>query len=433
MKKEFKRRSCIPALVLCSALLLSLSVTAASNDPMNINQLSKQVAHQADLLNQQSKELTKLKKQIAYVQHHNQNNASIKRTSLLGWESGPYSAKISGQVNMAGMMSDDGYSRDLYFVTNSITSNRIKLETTVQNTPDFSIGSVMDLGLNVNPGSSVSQVSKNGSNNTDFRKIEIIFNSKKLGKVSLGKGQTASDDTAQSDLSGTDVVTYSKIDDNGSGIFFRKKNEVPGSSFTRNPTVGDVFDNLDGQSRQTRVRYDTPLFNGFSFATSYMTNYIYDFALRYLNTFPWFQLQSALAYVSSHSTISSSTGTLKGNQFDGSVSVLFNCGFNVTYAGGKFNTSTFNRQSPYFHFIKIGYLAQLNRLGKTGFSVNYSLHRHFNVNSDRAKSYGAEIVQHLSRDNTEIYISYQEYDLYRIANSYYPVALALVGARYKFG
>ncbi len=436
MKKEFifcHHRALISTLIFCSSSTLCFSTFAATSYTAKVNQLSRQVARQNYVLKQQSKELQNLKKQVSYVQHNNPKNSSVKRTSLLGWQSGPFNAKISGQVNMAGMISDDGHSSNLYFVTNSISNNRLRLETKVQNTPDFSIGSMIELGFKVNPGSNVSQVNKSGTNSTDYRRVEIMFNSKKLGKVSLGKGSTASDSSAQADLSGTDVVSYSKVDDNGSGIFFRNAQETKGMPFTGNPTVGDVYNNLDGQSRQNRVRYDTPTFHGFTFATSYMANYVYDFALSYLNTFSWVKLKAAIAYVSAHSTISSSTGTLKGNQIDGSISALFNCGFNITYAAGKFRTGTNNRQNPYFHFVKLGYLAALNHLGKTAFSINYNFSRHFNANTDKGESYGAAVVQNLTHYNTELYVSWQKFILDRINSHYNAVNLFMMGARYKFG
>ena len=75
----------------------------------------------------------------------------------------------------------------------------------------------------------------------------------------------------------------------------------------------------------------------------------------------------------------------------------------------------------------------MNHLGKTGFSINYNIHRHFNVNTDKGESYGAEVAQHLERYNTELYASWQKYVLDRVGSHFHPVELILVGARYKFG
>lgn len=432
------------AMLFCSAGLLSAAGTLSAmtdNSAQQISVLNQRIAQQETLLQQQSASLRTLKRQVLAISRSGRPAARSKSkaavsflpTSLFAWKYGDVSAKLSGQINMAGMLSDDGYSRDLFFVTNSNSNNRLKLTTTVQPTDDFSVGSIIEFGFKVNSGSSVSQTNKSGSSSTDFRKFDIVFNWKKLGKVSLGKGDTASNESAESDLSGTDVASYSSLDENGASLYFRKTNEVKGSLYTSNPTIGDVFESLDGLSRKTRVRYDTPTFYGFSLATSYMTDYIYDFALHYLNTFPWFKIQGAVAYTSSHASISSATGTMKGRQIDGSVSVLLNSGFNVSYAAGRFWTGTTGRQDPFFHFVKLGYIAKWFAMGSTALSVNYNFHRHFDVNTDRAKSYGAEMVQKLTRYNTELYANWQKFRLTRINDRYKPISMILVGARYKFG
>jgi hypothetical protein len=71
------------------------------------------------------------------------------------------------------------------------------------------------------------------------------------GKISLGKGSTPSDGTAELDLSKTDVVQYSGIADIMGGLKFRDSNDDLTSI-----KVEDAFFNLDGLSRKNRVRYD---------------------------------------------------------------------------------------------------------------------------------------------------------------------------------
>ena len=81
----------------------------------------------------------------------------------------------------------------------------------------------------------------------------------------LGKGETASDDTAYADLSATTIAGRSSVQDIGGGLFFRNKN----TDLLTAIQVRNVFNGLDGFSRRNRFRYNTPSFHGLMIATSF--------------------------------------------------------------------------------------------------------------------------------------------------------------------
>jgi hypothetical protein len=91
------------------------------------------------------------------------------------------------------------------------------------------------------------------------RWAEISLDSKRFGKIALGKGDTASNNAAEVDLSRIDVVQYSDIAYMAGGLQFRQTN---GDTLT-GVSVSDAFNNLDGLNRRSRLRYDTPTFSGF--------------------------------------------------------------------------------------------------------------------------------------------------------------------------
>jgi hypothetical protein len=113
-----------------------------------------------------------------------------------------------------------------------------------------------------------------------------------LGKLSIGQGDTASNGTAEVDLSGTDLIGYSSVSDMAGGILFYN-NTTQSLSTTK---VGSAFSNMDGMSRDDRVRYDTPDFSGFYASSSFIADDAIDLAIRYSGKFPGFKLAGALAY-----------------------------------------------------------------------------------------------------------------------------------------
>src|SRR5205823_12420333 len=63
------------------------------------------------------------------------------------------------------------------------------------------------------------------------------------------------------------------------------------------PAVGSVFNFFGGLVRDARIRYDTPVWEGLQFSTSYVDGGAYDAALRLGRSFEGFRLIAAVAGV----------------------------------------------------------------------------------------------------------------------------------------
>lgn len=86
---------------------------------------------------------------------------------------------------------------------------------------------------------------------------------------------------------------------------------------------------FDGLSRQNRVRYDTPNFNGFSFAGSINQGNASEIAVRYKGDFGSSKFGAALFSV----TAADVSSTVDGNDITGgSASILLKSGLNFTVA-----------------------------------------------------------------------------------------------------
>jgi hypothetical protein len=87
----------------------------------------------------------------------------------------------------------------------------------------LTIGSRIELAIAPNESGDVSQGNEESDDFFDQRWAEVSLASKRFGKLSLGKGDTASNNSAQVDLSKTDVVQYASIADMAGGLLFRRQ------------------------------------------------------------------------------------------------------------------------------------------------------------------------------------------------------------------
>ncbi len=337
---------------------------------------------------------------------------------------------VSGQVNRGVLYGDNGDQEDVFFVDNDNSGTRFRFVATGTLNDDISAGAVIelqfesnsttDIRFNANGGTGGTPIG-GGANGVGERKAEVYFNSKSMGRITLGQGDTASNGTSEVDLSGTGVIGYSGVADFGSGLTFG----APLPAVTR--TVGSVFTNLDGGSRRDRIRYDTPSFNGFKFSTSAAQGGRWDAALRFANQFAGAKIAGAVAYQNANSV----SGFERVN---GSVSVLLDNGFNVTFAAGEDDFRAAGRSNRTFYYGKVGFITNsISMYGKTAFSVDYHNITDSRINDEDGTSYGFQAVQNLDPIGTEVYFGVRIYELDVAAGGDPDDILGVMtGARMKF-
>jgi hypothetical protein len=334
---------------------------------------------------------------------------------------------ISGQVNRAVNIIDDGKNTDAYFVDNDSSNSRVRFIGTARATDDLTIGSRIEVAVAPNESSRVNQNDEDngnlnsGDNFLDERYVEVSLDSKRFGKLSLGKGDSASNYSAEVDLSKTDVIAYASIADIAGGMFFRQSN---GDSLT-DVTVSDAFNDLDGLSRRNRVRYDTPNFYGFTAAGSLISNQRWDAALRWGGQGYGFQAAGAAA-------IANPNQDNTNYQYDGSFSILHEAsGLNLTLSAGLLDYDERNGGSNLWG--KLGWLTKFFPVGETAFSVDYGRSTNFPTGTDDGYSVGGAVVQQFENYGTEFYMQYRVYSLDRdVEPSVHSMNVGTIGARVKF-
>jgi hypothetical protein len=329
---------------------------------------------------------------------------------------------ISGQVNRAVNMVDDGDNTKAYYVDNDASNSRIRFIGTAKTTDDLTIGSRLEFAIAPNESSTVTQGFEGGDENfLQDRWAEVSFDSKTYGKLSLGKGDTASNNTAEVDLSRVDVIDYASISDIVAGLKFRTKSGKDLTSFN----VSDAFNDQDGLSRQSRVRYDTPSFYGFSLAGSAVSNQRADAALLWGGQGYGFQAAGAAA-------ISNPNQDNANYRYDGSFSILHEkTGLNLTLSAGLLDKD--DQGDPTNLYGKLGWIANFFDFGYTAFGVDYTRSQNLPTGTDDGYSVGATVVQSLDKYATELYFQYRLYSLdIGSGPSVEDMNVGTIGARIKF-
>jgi cell division protein FtsB len=332
--------------------------------------------------------------------------------------------KLFGHVNRALLVSNDGNDTSYYNVDNSHSQSRLGIDGTAKIDDHLFIGSKIELGLKSNPSGDVDQTDKNTNFDINERVVEIFLKDDRYGTLSIGQGHTASDGSSEVDLSGTAVTGYSDIPGFAGGQFFYDKR----SQSLSDTRIRGVFQNMDGLSRQDRIRYDTPNIYGIQASGSVINNEGGDLALRYSAKFGDTLVAAAGAWAS--------PGDLFANvdsQYNGSMSVLFGMGLNFTVAGGYRDLKGLREDDDAtFFYGKAGYRRGFFSFGDTAFSVDYARHNDIAQKDDAADTIGLQMVQNLDPWGSEWYLGYRYHTLDRTNENFDDINAIMSGFRVKF-
>lgn len=330
---------------------------------------------------------------------------------------------FGGRVNQMVLFASQGDRDQTFVADNDASASRLEfLAESVRGDTTAGLEIVMSVEVNssdsIDFGSTFGGADEDGPAG-DFRQAHFFVENPNFGYISVGQGDTAAEDTAHVDFSGTDFAgSGSDVDDIAGGLHFY---DDDGNDLAE---LDDFFVMQDG-SRQLRVYYETPSFNGFSGKISFANSDSGSDGDDDLNG-SGVQTAVGLAY-GAEMGFGEVAGELSwrrdradddvDNDFlVGSASVLFNSGFNLTAAAstGEIDGSS---EDPTAYFVKAGYIANLTDMGETRFSVDF-FRGHNNADFagpsgdlPEATSYGVFAVQAISDLNTELYVGARVYEL----------------------
>lgn len=328
---------------------------------------------------------------------------------------------ISGHVSRAVNVVDDGKDTEAYFVDNDNSESRVNFVGTAKINEDLTLGSRIELTIAPNKASNVDQNTEETGDVFEQRWTELSLSSKRFGKVSLGKGFTASYGTASSDLSGTNVIATSTIADLSGGMLFRQKDD---GSLT-DIRIYNAFQDFNGLSRKNRLRYDTPKFYGAHLAVSAISDERYDAGLYWGGDGYGFQFAAAAG-------IADLNESDADTQYSGSFSALHKeTGLNFSFAAGMKERDSQDDATNLF--MKAGWLTDFFAAGKTAFSIDYTIGENLPTEDDEGESFGIAAVQRFDEYGTELFSIFRIYSLDRDEEPEVDdISVFSLGARVKF-
>ena len=214
---------------------------------------------------------------------------------------------VSGWVNEAVFFWDDGVERNAYVGTNELEQSRFRVTGDAKISEDWTAGYILEVGAN-GVGSKSFDQDNTGNTAISVRKSAWFVSSKTLGKLTLGRFDTATyhlidnlDTTLTRNVSDFEAAGIAlgafKIRSNGAFVGTTKWTDI----------MGGFNNGTPGQSGlRNTARYDTPEFAGFTASASWGEDDQWETALRYKGDIGDFKLAAAIGY--GESTDPSSNG-----------------------------------------------------------------------------------------------------------------------------
>ena len=206
-----------------------------------LQQQSDQLQQQSDQLNTQMQTIQALKDRLDQLEQTSTETQSIASEAqstarqaidtaqktqpagerLITSGSDRIKLAISGQLNRAVNVVDDGDETDAFFVDNDVSNSRLRFVGTAAVTDETTLGTVVEIAFSPNNSFDVSQTNQSADDFIDVRKVEALARNDAYGQILFGKGAAAADDTAEYDLSlVAGPIMYSGVSDIVGGIQF---------------------------------------------------------------------------------------------------------------------------------------------------------------------------------------------------------------------
>jgi hypothetical protein len=331
-----------------------------------------------------------------------------------------------GQINLTYQSFDDGQETTSNIVDNGNWNSRLGF-TITQPFGENTFRARFETGLTMRNSSLVNQNETpdwGDWERTLLRWFEVAWEAD-YGTFSLGQGATAGNGTAGLDDSFTFIAGATDSTDGFASFLFR---DDAGELTT--VSIGQVNSSLDSL-RRFRLRYDTPIFNGFMVSASYGQNVLvtadendyYDLAVRWTGELGDVSVRSALGY----QWIDNPDGDLT-QRLAGSFTMVHQP------TGLNFSFSAANQvNGPSYYWARTGWQTDGLGVGTTSLSIDYYNGSDFLSDGAKTENYGLYAVQDIDDWSMNLYAGWRRFTYSdTLGNSYQDATGVLVGARWYF-
>tara|TARA_B100000676_G_scaffold261025_1_gene271119 strand:- start:1236 stop:2408 length:1173 start_codon:yes stop_codon:yes gene_type:complete len=347
------------------------------------------------------------------------------------------SLKVTGQFSTEMHMVDDGFSTRVRHQDANYSSSRFRFIAGSKVNSNLKVKGVAEIAMNDarNAPSNARATFNSGRSGNDLqtRKTEVIFTHNQMGRVYIGAGSAGADGVMNINTHGV----YSSLPGfmgliASSHQFKEDKDTLSGAS------VGGQFADLDFNSRQQRVRYDTPAVGGFMLTMSHSDRQTVEAAIRFSGKMFDSKVKAGIGTAQM-----SGEGEAFDEMYGAQVSMAhksglgftMGCGFQkraakVTSSAGIQETDN-DRSGCHTQ----GHLKRkFNSLGASTIVVEYDRKANMQSHGDVATGVGVNFHQKIDAAALEVWVKYSNYDLEREVGSasVEDIDIISLGTRMKF-
>ncbi|MDX2290280.1 MAG: porin [Hyphomicrobiaceae bacterium] len=201
------------------------------------------------------------------------------------------SLEISGQVSQGLLVWDDGSETNVYQVSNSSSSDRLRFDGRSRLSDDLISGMYLEFSFGLPSSAGIDQDTDDGNGSLRLRQSLWYLRSRSLGGISVGLAAPATDDligynfgrttlggSADTSLVGTNLITRDSTIAGPDGLNSRSAGNTISLRWRRFlPQLDTPIGNL--------VRYDSPVLHGFTASASWGEDDRWDAAVRFARDF----------------------------------------------------------------------------------------------------------------------------------------------------
>jgi hypothetical protein len=346
------------------------------------------------------------------------------------------SLTISGQVETALMAWDNGDRRDVYVVdVPTVGGTFFQFNGDAKINPNLSAGFLIQVGFDKGSRShQVNEVDDDGGQAGDTSVVITLANwyldHKQLGRVTVGRANTATAGITGIDLGGAGVIANVNV-----GYWQRSFSltGVAGATAAWNTVLGGGTVNGSTLSRGNVINYTTPNVAGFQAAAAWGENDVWDVALRYAGEFSGVRLAAGIGYGSNLGGLGEVTADIPANAGKAVPTLLKGSASVMHLATGLYLTGAYIRQDNdngtpdiTMYYVNGGIAKNWTGLGNTvlygeyarvddGVSCGAGSCQPFGgnandlIDSSEATVWGLGIVQHIDAAAMEVFLAYRNY------------------------
>jgi len=351
------------------------------------------------------------------------------------------SLTISGYVAKSLMYADDGYSDSLFITDGSTSRSRVRWVAKGTLNENVTAGAMIEMDIPLSnqrnamtlqaasgtPVGSADGTESAYTTSWGERHQFVWVNHKKMGKISLGNTNAASNGRSETTFSGTNMTDTSGMSNWGGGIAFLDITNGAASPCVSSVPPANAFTNLDGRSRTDVLRYDTPRFAGLALATSYIAGGDWDIGADYRAKFGGVKVRIQGQYNNSGAT---STSVRSSASF--SATALHDSGVNATIAYGEQDLQTLSRDNPNFVYFNVGYKAKIFGIGGTNFSVGWNRTSELVANNTESTGVSVTVAQIISPIGANMILSYRNYSYDTSTATFEDIDVIALGTVFNF-